>query len=59
MMWGFVLGPLILGSSHVELGLGGVFLAPFFCFGARFVFFVGGWCRLELCQFCKLWQEKC
>ena len=34
------------------------FLAPFFFFfGARF-FFVGGWCRLELCHFCKLWQEK-
>ena len=32
------------------------FWRPFF-FGARF-FFVGGWCRLELCHFCKLWQEK-
>ena len=36
---------------------GGVFFAPFFFFGARF-FFVGGWCRLELCHFCKLWREK-
>ena len=22
-------------------------------------FVVGGWCRLELCHLCKLWQEKC
>ena len=35
-------------------------MSVFFCFGARFFVFVwgvGGWCRLELCQFCKLWQE--
>ena len=30
--------------------------APFFC---ALFFWVGGWCRLELCYFCKLWQEKC
>ena len=29
------------------------------CFFVPVVFlFVGGWCRLELCHFCKLWQEK-
>ena len=36
---------------------GGVFFGAFFFFGARFCF-VGGWCRLELCHFCNLWQEK-
>ena len=44
-----------VGFKRVEF-----FLAPFliFLFGARFFFFVGGWCRLELCHFCTLWQEK-
>ena len=38
---------------------GGVFFgALFFFFWCPFFFFVGGWCRLELCHFCKLWQEK-
>ena len=36
----------------VEFLLAPFFLVPFFVL-------VGGWCRLELCQFCKLWQEKC
>ena len=34
-----------------------IFLAPLLFFGARFCWGVG-WCRLELCHFCKLWQEK-
>ena len=32
------------------------FWRPFFF--VPVFFFVGGWCRLELCHFCKLWQEK-
>ena len=40
-----------LGHLRVEF-----FLAPFFFL--LVFFFVGGWCRLELCHFCKLWQEK-
>ena len=46
---------ICLGSWLV---LGGVCFGVFCFFCARF-FFVGGWCRLELCHFCKLWQEKC
>ena len=39
--------------------MGGVFFGALFLFGARFFFFfVGGWCWLKLCHFCKLWQEK-
>ena len=39
--------------------MGGVFFgALFFFFWCPFFFFVGGWCRLELCHFCRLWQEK-
>ena len=36
-------------AERVEL-----LLVPFF---VPF-FFVGGWCRIELCHFCKLWQEN-
>ena len=38
--------------------LGGVFFGAFFFFLSCPFFFWGGWCWLELCHFCKLWQEK-
>ena len=38
--------------------LGGVFFGALFFFWCPFFFFVGGWCRLERCHFCKLWREK-
>ena len=37
--------------------MGGVFFGALF-FLVPFFFFVGGWCWLELCHFCILWQEK-
>ena len=45
------------GSKDYGLETVEVFLVPLF-FLCPFLF-VGGWCRLELCHFCKLWQEKC
>ena len=45
-----VLGPP--DSRWLNLKGWSFFWRPFF-FGARF-FLVGGWCRLELCHFCKL-----
>ena len=36
---------------------GWIFFGAFFLVPV-FSFFVGGWFRLELCHFCKLWQEK-
>ena len=44
---------LHVDEERVEFLFGALFF-----FGARFFFLVGGWCRLELCHFCKLWQAK-
>ena len=39
--------------------MGGVFWYMFLLVPVFVFVFVGGWCRLELCHFCKLWQETC
>ena len=47
---------------HADTAAGPVFLGGVvfgaLVFGARFFLGVDGWCRLELCHSCKLWQEK-